>query len=189
MSTREKKRRKANDGSPVALPVSSRAAVSPIGDDDDKTHLYTPTIAVIHECMPGVFANILSFLNTPDWVAVSETSKDMCSTVRNNDNLWQRFLPRFPHYSPDPSVVPVDEDLIDPRYRNGFENLTVFFQAKKLLEYEKYIFSVLVKMADEYEELRRKEREARLMRAEAILLREARLLRRRRLRRRHRPVP
>ena len=60
MSTREKKRRKANDGSPVALPVSSRAAVSPVGDEDDKKHLYTPTIAVIHECMPGVFANILS---------------------------------------------------------------------------------------------------------------------------------
>ena len=37
LSSREKKRQKSNDGSPVALPVGSHAAVSPVGDDDDKT--------------------------------------------------------------------------------------------------------------------------------------------------------
>ena len=141
MSTREKKRRKANDGSPVALPVSSRAAVSPVGDEDDKTHLYTPTIAVIHECMPGVFANILSFLNTPDWVAVSETSKDMCSTVRNNDNLWQRYVPTFPCHKPSP-LVDIPEEWVDPRRIESFGKRKAFFKAKLLTEYRRKALTV-----------------------------------------------
>ena len=136
MSTREKKRRKANDGSPVALPVSSRAAVSPVGDEDDKKHLYTPTIAVIHECMPGVLLNILSFLQAPELAAVSVTSKEMCRFIRVNDNLWQRYVPTFPCHKPSP-LVDIPEEWVDPRRIESFGKRKAFFRAKLLTEYRK----------------------------------------------------
>ena len=102
----------------------------------------------LNEIMPGVLCEILSFLEAPELAAVSETTKEMCRFVRVHDNLWQSFVPTFPCHDLWQSSVPlcpvprdglstqIPEEWVDPRHINGFENLTVFFQAKQLQEYK-----------------------------------------------------
>ena len=131
MSTCEKKRQKSNDGTPVALPVGSHAL---------STH--TSEITMINDIMPRDLINeILSFLNTPDWVAVSETSMELCSIVRNSDNLWRRFLPQFPRRNTVLKNGILLDEWIDPRNINAYENLIVFFQTKQLWEFKEKILT------------------------------------------------
>ena len=187
MSTREKKRQKSNDGTPVALPVGSHAL---------STH--TSEITKINDMPRDLFPDILSFLDIPDWVAASETSKEMCSIVRNSDDLWRRFLPQFPNRGTiELNGITLDE-WTDPRTINGYENLTVFFQTKQLVEFREKIYAWRWPAIDEYfrskhwgerQEVRLVRQEVRLERQEARLMRQEVGLIRRIVSRRRRPLP